>query len=163
MLFPCNIAQPLQRGNTPHPRPANAAVSRRASSSVASRRNIEVVCVTNSSVQADICRRKFARLGGRGQVIVTDFDSLDLPSESFDAIYSLESIGYTEDRLAHLAATNPMFAELLDGIDQAGDQCTLHNVDLCANNADWIIRNDTCSAFTNKTPSGAGPASGTAH
>jgi len=33
---------------------------------------------------------------GRGQVIVTDFDSLDLPSESFDAIYSLESIGYTK-------------------------------------------------------------------
>ena len=48
-------------------------------------------------------------------------------------------------------------------IDQAGDQCTLHNVDLCFNNADWIIRNDTCSAFTNKTPSGAGPASGAAH
>jgi len=30
-------------------------------------------------------------------VIVTDFDSLDLPSESFDAIYALESIGYTKD------------------------------------------------------------------
>ena len=37
---------------------------------LASRRDIEVVCVTNSSVQADICRRKFAKLGGRGQVIV---------------------------------------------------------------------------------------------
>ena len=57
---------------------------------LASRRDIEIVCVTNSSVQADICRRKFAKLGGRGQVIVTDFDSLDLPSESFDAIYALE-------------------------------------------------------------------------
>jgi cyclopropane fatty-acyl-phospholipid synthase-like methyltransferase len=64
---------------------------------LASRRDIEIVCVTNSSVQADICRRKFAKLGGRGQVIVTDFDSLDLPSESFDAIYSLESIGYTKN------------------------------------------------------------------
>jgi SAM-dependent methyltransferase len=61
------------------------------------------VCVTNSPVQADICRRKFAKLGGRGQVIVTDFDSLDLPSESFDAIYSLESIGYTKDLDAWLA------------------------------------------------------------
>jgi SAM-dependent methyltransferase len=69
----------------------------------ASRRNVEVVCVTNSSVQADICRRKFAKLGGRGQVIVTDFDSLDLPSESFDAVYSLESIGYTKDLDAWLA------------------------------------------------------------
>jgi len=70
---------------------------------LASRRNIEVVCVTNSSVQADICRRNFVKLGGRGQVIVTDFDSLDLPSESFDAICSLESIGYTKDLDAWLA------------------------------------------------------------
>ena len=64
---------------------------------LASRRNIKIVGVTNSTVQADIIRRKFAKLGGRGQVIVTDFDSLDLPSESFDAIYSLESIGYTKN------------------------------------------------------------------
>src|SRR5215475_3416718 len=67
-----------------------------AAECLASRRNIEIVCVTNSSVQADICRRKFAKLGGRGQTIVTDFDSLDLPSESFDAIYALESVGYTK-------------------------------------------------------------------
>ncbi|WP_349628041.1 SAM-dependent methyltransferase [Bradyrhizobium lablabi] len=64
---------------------------------LASRRNIEIVGVTNSPVQADIIRRKFARLGGRGRVIVTDFDSLDLPNESFDGIYSLESIGYTKN------------------------------------------------------------------
>ena len=70
---------------------------------LASRRNIEIVCVTNSSVQADICRRKFAKHGGRGQVIVTDFDSLDLPSESFDAIYSLELVGYSKDLDAWLA------------------------------------------------------------
>jgi SAM-dependent methyltransferase len=70
---------------------------------LASRRDIEIVCVTNSSVQADICRRKFAELNGRGQVIVTDFDRLDLPSESFDAIYSLESIGYSKDLDAWLA------------------------------------------------------------
>jgi SAM-dependent methyltransferase len=79
-----------------------------AAAYLASQRNVEVVCVTNSQVQADICRRKFAklessRLGGRGQVIVTDFDSLDLPDESFDAIYSLESIGYTKDLDAWLA------------------------------------------------------------
>lgn len=70
---------------------------------LARRSNIEVVCVTNSSVQAEICRRKFARLGGRGQVIVIDFDSLDLPNEHFDAIYALESIGYTKDLDAWLA------------------------------------------------------------
>jgi SAM-dependent methyltransferase len=70
---------------------------------LASRRNIEITCVTNSSVQADICRRKLARLSGRGRVIVTDFDNLDLPSESFDAIYTLESIGYTKDLDAWLA------------------------------------------------------------
>ena len=70
---------------------------------LATRCNIEIVCVTNSSVQADICRRKFAGLGGRGRVIVADFDNLDLPSEHFDAIYSLESIGYTRDLDAWLA------------------------------------------------------------
>ncbi|SDK16571.1 Methyltransferase domain-containing protein [Bradyrhizobium sp. Rc2d] len=70
---------------------------------LARRSNIEIVCVTNSSVQAEICRRKFARLGGRGQVIVIDFDSLDLPNEHFDAIYALESIGYTKDLDAWLA------------------------------------------------------------
>jgi SAM-dependent methyltransferase len=70
---------------------------------LASRRNIEVLCVTNSQVQADICRRKFAKRGGRGKVIVTDFDSLDLPGEHFDAIYALESIGYTKDLDAWLA------------------------------------------------------------
>jgi SAM-dependent methyltransferase len=74
-----------------------------AAAYLASRRNIEVLCVTNSSVQADICQRKFAKLGGRGQVIVADFDSLDLPSEYFDAVYALESIGYTKDLDAWLA------------------------------------------------------------
>ena len=70
---------------------------------LASRRNIEIVCVTNSAVQADICRRKCAKFGTRVRVIVSDFDSLDLPSESFDAIYSLESIGYTKDLDAWLS------------------------------------------------------------
>jgi SAM-dependent methyltransferase len=70
---------------------------------LARRCNIEIVCVTNSPAQADICRRKFARLSGRGRVIVTDFDCLDLPSEHFDAIYSLESIGYSKDLDAWLA------------------------------------------------------------
>jgi SAM-dependent methyltransferase len=70
---------------------------------LASRFQIEIVCVTNSSVQGDICRRKFAKFGGRVRVIVSDFDVLDLPSESFDAIYALESIGYTKDLDAWLA------------------------------------------------------------
>jgi SAM-dependent methyltransferase len=70
---------------------------------LASRCNIEIVCVTNSSVQANICRRNFATFGGRVRVMVTDFDVLDLPSESFDAIYALESIGYTKDLDAWLA------------------------------------------------------------
>jgi len=70
---------------------------------LASRYNIEIVCVTNSPVQADICRRRCATFDGRVRVIVTDFDILDLPSESFDAIYALESIGYTKDLDAWLA------------------------------------------------------------
>jgi hypothetical protein len=32
-------------------------------------------------------------------------------------------------------------------IDQDGVDCQLHNVDLCLNNADWIIHNDTCVSF----------------
>jgi SAM-dependent methyltransferase len=70
---------------------------------LASRRKIEITCVTNSSVQGDICKKKFAKLGGRARVVVTDFDMLDLPGESFDAVYALESIGYTKDLDAWLA------------------------------------------------------------
>jgi SAM-dependent methyltransferase len=74
-----------------------------AAAYLASRSDIEIVSVTNSPVQADICRGKFEKLGGRAQVIVADFDKLDLPDASFDAIYSLESIGYTKDLDAWLA------------------------------------------------------------
>jgi SAM-dependent methyltransferase len=64
---------------------------------IASNSAAEILCVTNSVVQADICRRKFVAFNGRVSVMIADFDSLDLPDESFDAIYSLESIGYTKD------------------------------------------------------------------
>lgn len=36
-------------------------------------------------------------------MIVTDLDMLDLPNESFDTIYALESIGYTKNLDAWLA------------------------------------------------------------
>jgi SAM-dependent methyltransferase len=70
---------------------------------LASRCSVEIVCVTNSSAQAEICRRKFQKFDGRVRVVVADFDGLDLPGESFDAIYALESIGYTKDLEAWLA------------------------------------------------------------
>jgi SAM-dependent methyltransferase len=70
---------------------------------LASRHNVDITCVTNSAVQADICRRKFETFAGRVRVIVADFDSLDLSDETFDAIYALESIGYTKDLDAWLA------------------------------------------------------------
>jgi len=70
---------------------------------LASRHNVDITCVTNSAVQADICRRKFEKFAGRVRVIVADFDSLDLSDETFDAIYALESIGYTKDLDAWLA------------------------------------------------------------
>jgi cyclopropane fatty-acyl-phospholipid synthase-like methyltransferase len=57
--------------------------------------------VTNSRTQAEICQRKLFE--GRVRVIVADFDDLDLPAESFDAIYALESTGYTKDLDAWLA------------------------------------------------------------
>ncbi len=64
---------------------------------LASKSRVESMAVTNSAVQADICRRKFAAFDGRVRVILTDFDRLDLPDETFDTIYALESIGYTKD------------------------------------------------------------------
>jgi SAM-dependent methyltransferase len=53
---------------------------------LASQRNVEIVCVTNSVVQADICRRKFGKFNGRVRVVVSDFDHLQLADEHFDAI-----------------------------------------------------------------------------
>jgi ubiquinone/menaquinone biosynthesis C-methylase UbiE len=63
----------------------------------ASRCNVDITCVTNSTVQGDICRLKFEKYGGRLRVLVQDFDELSLPDASFDAIYALESIGYSKD------------------------------------------------------------------
>lgn len=36
-------------------------------------------------------------------------------------------------------------------IDQAGEQLTLHNVNLCASNADWILSSNAC-LFVHKDP-----------
>jgi len=70
---------------------------------LASQCNVEIVCVTNSAVQADVCRRKFEKFNGRVQVVLSDFDHLELADEHFDAIYAFESIGYTKDLDAWLA------------------------------------------------------------
>jgi len=69
----------------------------------ASQCNIEIMCVTNSVVQADICQRKFEKFNGRVHVLVSDFDHLELADEHFDAIYAFESIGYTKNLDAWLA------------------------------------------------------------
>ena len=78
-------------------------VSGAAADYFASRRNIDITCVTNSSVQGDICRSKFEKYGGRLRVMVADFDALSLPDGSFDAIFAFESIGYSKDVDAWLA------------------------------------------------------------
>jgi SAM-dependent methyltransferase len=54
-------------------------------------------------VQGDICRSKFEKFGGHVRVMVVDFDDLNLADGSFDAIYALESIGYSKDIDAWLA------------------------------------------------------------
>jgi hypothetical protein len=36
-------------------------------------------------------------------------------------------------------------------IDQAGEQLTVHNVNLCASKADWVLGSDAC-LFTHKAP-----------
>ena len=61
----------------------------------ASQCKVEIMCVTNSTVQAEICQRKFEKFNGRVHVVVSDFDHLELADEHFDAIYAFESIGYT--------------------------------------------------------------------
>jgi hypothetical protein len=33
-------------------------------------------------------------------------------------------------------------------VDESGVSCELHDLDLCLNDADWIIRNDTCTVFS---------------
>jgi hypothetical protein len=50
-------------------------------------------------------------------------------------------------------------------IDEAGAQCIIHDVDLCFSTADWIIKHDTCSAFTTDpaAPGDPAPGSGAAH
>lgn len=64
---------------------------------LASRRKVDITCVTNSPAQGDICRSKFGKFEGRVRVIVADFDDLNLADGSFDAIYAFESIGYSKD------------------------------------------------------------------
>jgi len=32
-------------------------------------------------------------------------------------------------------------------VDESGAQCTVHDIDLCFNTADWIIQNNTCPVF----------------
>ena len=63
----------------------------------ATRCKVDITCVTNSTVQGDICRLKFEKYDGRLRVMVEDFDRLKLPDASFDAIYAFESIGYSKD------------------------------------------------------------------
>ena len=37
-------------------------------------------------------------------------------------------------------------------IDEAGVDCQLQSKDLCLNDADWVIQNDTCTVFSKGTP-----------
>lgn len=37
-------------------------------------------------------------------------------------------------------------------VDEDGVECELQGLDLCLNDADWIIRNNTCSVFNAKQP-----------
>src|SRR5262252_3103255 len=51
----------------------------------AGRRQVDITCVTNSPVQGEICKRRFAKFCGRARVMVVDFDKLYLEDGSFDA------------------------------------------------------------------------------
>ena len=52
-------------------------------------------------------------------------------------------------------------------VDESGAQCTVHDIDLCFNTADWIIQNNTCPVFAaaraaREAAQAAGSASGAA-
>lgn len=32
-------------------------------------------------------------------------------------------------------------------VDEEGVECEIHSIDLCLNDADWVIRNNTCAVF----------------
>lgn len=32
-------------------------------------------------------------------------------------------------------------------VDEDGVECEIHSIDLCLNDADWVIRNNTCTVF----------------
>jgi SAM-dependent methyltransferase len=70
---------------------------------LAGRCKVDITCITNSPAQGDICRRKFKKFNGHLIIMVADFDRLDLADATFDAIYALESIGYTKDLDAWLS------------------------------------------------------------
>jgi hypothetical protein len=55
-------------------------------------------------------------------------------------------------------------------VDESGAQCTVHDIDLCFNTADWVIGNDTCPVFAAAQAAreaaraaGSGSASSAAH
>jgi hypothetical protein len=52
--------------------------------------------------------------------------------------------------------------------DESGTQCTVHDIDLCFNTADWIIQDDTCPVFNvaraaREAAQAAGSGSSAAH
>lgn len=63
----------------------------------ARRKKVNLLCVTNAETQAAICRKRLEAVSDSSRVEVADFDKLELPENSFDAIYSIESVGYTKD------------------------------------------------------------------
>jgi hypothetical protein len=53
-------------------------------------------------------------------------------------------------------------------VDETGARCTVSDVDLCSNTADWVIQNDTCPVFAvaraaREAAQAAGSGSSAAH
>ena len=46
-------------------------------------------------------------------------------------------------------------------VDQQGVDCEIHNVELCASHADWVIDNNTCTVFAGTHPAGSANRSAT--
>lgn len=44
-------------------------------------------------------------------------------------------------------------------VDEDGEECEIHDLDLCLNDATWLIRNTTCDAFERKAQERAEKAS----
>jgi hypothetical protein len=116
----------------------------------------------NGSNNHQDCAAGSLRVQNQSSVAITEIHVASVGSTAWGPNL-ISGTALAPDQSLTIAVSCDHYDALL--IDQAGAQCILHNVDLCFSTADWIIKNDTCSAFTTDpaTPGDPAPGSGAAH